>query len=231
VETESDREVAITARGIRMSGPWGPVYGPLDLDVAEGGLTVLNCPAGSGRTTLLMTLAGRMRPVGGTLSVFGLTRARDVFGVSALAGIDELDTVPEAVTVADLVTEELRWNAPWYRLVRRAGAADLARVCAAVFGELPLPSPDRFVDELSELDAVLLRVALANVRTPRLLVVGSLDAVAENGDRDRLLERLIALGARQTVVTSTVNPLPPGPYDQLVVALRTELADHQKGAR
>ena len=77
-----------------MSGPWGPVYGPLDLDVAEGGLTILNCPAGSGRTALLMTLAGRMRPVGGTLSVFGLTRAREVFAVSALAGIDELDTVP-----------------------------------------------------------------------------------------------------------------------------------------
>ncbi len=54
-------EPALVARGIRMSGPWGPVYGPIDLDVDAGGVTVLVCPAGTGRTALLMTLAGRMR--------------------------------------------------------------------------------------------------------------------------------------------------------------------------
>ena len=47
---------AITARAITQSGPWGPVYGPLDLDIPEGGLNVLVGPAGSGRTALLMTL-------------------------------------------------------------------------------------------------------------------------------------------------------------------------------
>ena len=108
-----------------MRGPWGPVYGPIDLDVDAGGVTVLVCPAGSGRTALLMTLAGRMRPVSGSLSVFGRTRARDIFSHAALAGIDELDTVAESVTVRDLITEQLRWDAKWYKLIGRAGEDDL----------------------------------------------------------------------------------------------------------
>jgi ABC-type cobalamin/Fe3+-siderophores transport system ATPase subunit len=117
---------AVTARGISMTGPWGPAFGPLDLDVDAGGVTALMGPAGSGRTALLMTLAGRMKPSSGTVTVFGYSRARDIFAVSALAGIEELDSVSESVTVRDLITEQTRWGAPWYRLVRRAGEASLA---------------------------------------------------------------------------------------------------------
>ncbi len=196
---------AVSARGIRMRGPWGPVYGPVDLDVEAGGVTVLVCPAGTGRTALLMTLAGRMRPDAGELEVFGRRRARDIFAASALAGIDELDSVAESVTVQDLITEQLRWDAAWYRMVRRAGEADLARVCAPVFGELPPPPLGEYVEELTELDRLLLRIALANTGRPELLVVGNLDYVTSDANRDVLVERLIDLGRGQTVVTATVN--------------------------
>lgn len=196
---------AVIARGIAMRGPWGPVYGPVDLEIDTGGVTVLVCPAGSGRTALLLTLAGRMRPVRGELSVFGLRRTREIFGVSALAGFAELDPVPESVTVRDLITEQLRWDAGWYRLVRRADAGDLERVCGPVFGDLPLPPLTEYVEELTELDRLLLRIALANTSRPPLLVVGSLDSVASDCHRDRLIGRLIDLGATQTVVTATVN--------------------------
>jgi predicted ABC-type transport system involved in lysophospholipase L1 biosynthesis ATPase subunit len=218
-------ESAVSARGIRMRGPWGPVYGPVDLDIAEGGVTVLICPPGSGRTALLMTLAGRMRPVEGTLTVFGTTRAREAFAVSALAGIDDIDTVPESVTVRDLLTEQLRWNASWYKLIRRADEADLKRVCEPVFGDLPLPRLDAFVDQLTELEEILLRIALANTTGPRLLVVGSLDAVAVDGDRALLLNRLIELGAAQTVVTSAANPLVGAPACTQVPIANTEPAN------
>ena len=225
---------AIVARGIRVHGPWGPVYGPIDLDVPDGGLTVLICPPGSGRTALLMTLAGRMRPADGSITVFGHDRVRDVFGLAALAGIDELDPVPESVTVRDLLTEQLRWNASWYKLIWRADDADLRRVCEPVFGDLPLPRLDRFVEQLSELDAILLRIALADTTKPRLLVVGSLDAVAEDTDRASLLHRLVELGTRQTVVTSSANPLPgDASCAQISVAntVAAKLAVQQKGAQ
>ena len=36
----STAEPAVIARAITMHGPWGPVYGPVDLDVQAGGVTV-----------------------------------------------------------------------------------------------------------------------------------------------------------------------------------------------
>lgn len=229
--TEPQPDPAITARAITMRGPWGPVYGPVDLDIDAGGVTVLVCPPGSGRTALLMTLAGRMRPASGELTVLGRSRARDIFGHAALAGIDELDSVAESVTVRDLITEQLRWDAPWYRLVRRADTADLTDVCAPVFGDVPLPPLSEYVEELSELDGLLLRIALANTGRPPLLVVGNLEQVTSDGHRDTLVTRLIELGRTQTVVTASVNGVPDHPVRHLEVpnASRAELAGVQKG--
>ncbi|MEW5813407.1 MAG: ATP-binding cassette domain-containing protein [Actinomycetota bacterium] len=223
---------AIVARGLTLRGPWGPVYGPVDLDVPAGGVTVLVCPAGSGRTALSMTLAGRMRPTSGSLTVFGRTRARDIFAVAALAGIDELDTVAESVTVGDLITEQLRWDAPWYKLIRRADDDDLRRVCGPVFGELGLPPRSEFVEELTELDGLLLRIALANTRRPALLVVGNLEQVTSDENRELLVDRLVDLGREQTVLTASVNGVAerPGLHEIPVAGVsRAELAGHQKG--
>lgn len=201
---------AIAATAITMSGPWGPVYGPLDLEVGRGGVTVLQGEAGSARTALLLTLAGRMKPKTGALDVLGRTRTSDIFRECALAAVEDVDGVSESVTVTDLITEQMRWDAAWYRFVRRATGADLVRICGAVFGPVPLPEPDAYVDQLSELEAVLLRVALANTATPPVLVVGSLDQVDDDGDRAELVRRLVALGERQTVLTASANPVPDG---------------------
>lgn len=209
-DAEDEQPPAIVATAISVTGPWGPVYGPLSFEIPRGGLSVLLAPPGAGRTALLMTLAGRMKPSDGTLVVFGETDVRTVFGASALAGVQELDAVYESVTVADLLTEKLRWDAPWYRRVRRAGDAELARVCAPVFGALPLPQLHSYVDELGERDALLLRVALANTLAPPLLVVGGVDQVAEDASRADLVRRLVDLGQRQTVVTTSANPVPDG---------------------
>lgn len=198
-------EPAVVARSLAVSGPHGPVYGPVDLDVDAGGVTVLVGAAGTGRTALLMTLAGRMRPDRGTLSVFGATEPRKIFATAAIAGVDELDTLADAVTVRDAVTEQMRWNAPWYRRVRRADTADLQRICAPVFGELPLPASSETIEELTELDRLLLRIALADTARPPLLIVGGLDLLTSDRNRDLLLQRLIDLGRARTVITATVN--------------------------
>jgi ABC-type molybdenum transport system ATPase subunit/photorepair protein PhrA len=220
-----------------MRGPWGPVYGPIDLDIAEGGVTALVAPSGAGRTALLLTLAGRMRPVTGEVAVFGRTRARDIFGVAALAGVEDVDAVPESVTVRDVVTEQRRWDAPWYRLVSRAGENDLAALCGPVFGDLPLPSLGEYFDDLTELDQILLRIALANTARPPLLVVGGLDHITDDRNRELLLQRLVALGGRQTVVTATVNGVADAAVTQVAVPNTTPAevaavtAATQKGGR
>lgn len=179
-----------------------------------------------------MTLAGRMRPQDGELTVFGKTRAKDIFGISALAGIDELDVVAESVTVRDLITEQLRWDARWYRLIGRADEADLARVCGPVFGQLPLPPLTEYFEELSELDRLLLRIALANTSRPPLLVVGHLDFVTSDRNREVLIGRLAALGREQTVITATVNDVAGDDIRPLPVenTSRAESAGQLKGA-
>lgn len=205
-----EKPVALTAHGISMTGPWGRVFGPLDLDIADGGVTVLVGPPGSGRTALLMNLAGRMKPSTGTITVLGHHKARDIFGVCALAGIEQLDAIFESVTVRDLITEQLRWDAPWYRLVRRAGDAERDAVCRPVFGDLPVPQLHEYVEQLDELTGLLLRIALANTARPPLLVVGSIDQVTSDHDRAALIGRLVALGEQQTVVTASANEVPEG---------------------
>lgn len=236
-DADEQKPPAITARGITMRGPFGPVYGPVDLDIAEGGVTALVAPSGAGRTALLLTLTGRMRPGTGEVTVFGRNRANDIFAVSAVAAVEDIDAVPESVTVGDIVTEQRRWDAPWYRRVPRAGADDLAALCAPVFGDLPLPPAGEYFDELTELDQVLLRIALANTSRPPLLVVGDFDHVTDVRNRELLADRLIALGQQQTVVIATVNPVSNSAVTHVVVAnttpaeLASATAAAQKGGR
>ena len=64
--------VAVVARNLHLTGKRGPVYGPIDLTVRTGELLLVTGPAGSGRTALLLTLAGRLRPSPGSeLTVLG----------------------------------------------------------------------------------------------------------------------------------------------------------------
>lgn len=200
---------AVVARGISQKGPWGHVYGPLDLDIPASGLTILRAEASSARTALQMTLAGRMKTKTGTLDVFGHTKPRAIFAHASLAGVPVLDDVYASVRVVDLLTEKIRWDARWYRIVGKASQADLERICLPVFGDLPLPALGTYVEDLTELDGLLLRVALANTKPKPLLVVGNIDQVASVADHRTMVTRLVALGASQTVITTTVNPVDP----------------------
>ena len=218
------QEPAIAARAITKRGPSGPVYGPVDLDIVAGGLTVLVAAPGLGRDALLLTLSGRMRPDAGTLLVLGRSQIRDIFNGAALAAIDGVDELAETATVGDLITEKLRWDAHWYKVVRRADARALTRVCGPVFGDLPLPPLSEAAGELSELDAMLLRIALANTRRPPLLVAGDIEQVTTDRDREQLIGRLVALGEHQTVVTASANGVTTAGVRNIVVEDRSRHA-------
>lgn len=214
--TNVPSNIAVVARGLTERGPSGPVYGPVDLDIPAGGLTILTAPSGSGRTCLLLTLAGRMKPKSGTLEVFGATTPKGVFARAAVGAVDDLDAVYDSVRVIDVVTEKLRWDAPWFRFIgRRAEAVD--EVCRQVFGPLPTPDPQAYVEDLTELEVALLRVALASTRRPPLLVVGGVDRLSSIADERRLLQRLVDVGREQTVVTATGNPVDADLGHRLVI--------------
>lgn len=202
----ADGELVIAADGIGVRASWGHIYGPVDLRIRRGGLTVLAGAGGRGRTALLLTLAGRMKPTSGSLEAFGRrNNAQALFSKAALAFIDEIDGIEQTIRVHDVLTEQLRWTAPWYKFVGQSTQDDLEQLCRPTFGPLSLPSLQAYVEELPELTAALFRIAMANIRRPELLVVGGVDKLAGDSSSRLLLERLIALGQEQTVITADVN--------------------------
>jgi ABC-type cobalamin/Fe3+-siderophores transport system ATPase subunit len=199
-------EVLIKASGVGVDASWGHIYGPVDLTVRAGGVTVLVGAGGRGRQALLLTLAGRMKPTTGRLESFGrVDDPHHLFDQAAIAFIEEVDGIPQTIRVHDIVTEQVRWASKWYRWVPQSTEADLERICRPVFGDYTLPHMDAMVEELPEFTAALFRIAVANIRKPPLLVVGGVDTLSSVESAHRLLDRLVALGEEQTVITADVN--------------------------
>lgn len=209
-EAASLGDVIMVAEGIEVKASWGHIYGPVDLTLRSGGVTVLIGAGGRGRTALLLTLAGRMKPSSGQLEAFGrVNDAHHLFKQAALANIDEVDGIGQTIRVHDIITEQIRWAARGARWVRQSKQADLERICAPVFGEYTLPTMDAMVEELPELTGALLRIAVANIRKPPVLVVGGIDKLASVESSRKLLGRLVELGKDQTVITADVNGVDP----------------------
>lgn len=202
---------AVHARDLALRSRRGPVYGPVDLDLPAGTLTVVQGPEGAGRSSLLLTLAGRMRPdTGSELTVLGAPlpgRRRWVQQQAAVAGFAGIDDLDDSVTVGDSARERLGWLSPWYRRVPRVDQERLATLAGPVFGERPLPQVSTVVWDLDEVDVMLLRIALATAQRPRLLVVDDVDQVHDSRRRQTVWSRLEALAATGTTVVASVASL------------------------
>lgn len=208
---ETEAPVAVRARGLALHGSRGPVYGPVDLELPAGGLVVLQGPQGGGRSSLLLTLAGRMLPDRGSqLEVLGepLPRRRRAVqrraAVAGFAGIDDLDG---SVSVGATVRERLAWLSPWYARAPRVDQALFGRLAAPVFGPRPLPRVQTSVWDLDEVDAMLLRVTLAMAQRPELLLVDDVDQVHDSTRRQTVWSCLEALTSSGTTVVAAVASL------------------------
>ena len=202
---------AVTAAGLLLHGSRGLVYGPVDLTLPVGTMLIVQGTQGAGRSSLLLTLAGRMVPDrGSVLTVLGhdLPRARTQVqrraAVAGFAGIDDLD---ESVRVADIVRERLAWLAPWHRRVPRVGQRAFAALAEPVWGERPVPRVDSQIWDLDEVDVMLLRIALAMAQQPALLLVDDVDQVRDSVGRQVVWSRLEAIAESGTTVVASVASL------------------------
>jgi len=199
----------IELRGASVRAARGQVFGPLDAE-SNSQITVIVGMRGSGRTSLLLTLSGRMRLTEGSIEVLGddpATRAglARIRRRSGIAGFEAIDALEQSVTVGDTLRERLAWAMPWWRRTPRITAALAAELLAEAFGEYEQPKPETLVRDLDPATQMLLRIALARLESPELLCVDDLDALSGPAERALVAERLrsIAAGGMRIIVATS----------------------------
>ncbi|MFA4081392.1 hypothetical protein [Mycobacteroides salmoniphilum] len=193
----------ITATGLGVDGEHGSLFSSIDLELTSG-FHAIQMPGGPGQHTLLLALAGRLKPSHGTVTVMGDSDPRAIRRHCAIAAFADIDELEETVTVQTVLAEQVRWLAPWFSRVPADTGHDKL---AEVFGELPAPSGSTYIVELSDLDLFLLRIALALLSDRPILVVGDLEQVRDNARRATAVERLGVIAENRTVVVGVTNPL------------------------
>lgn len=207
-------EPAIRAQSLALHAQGRPVFSGVDADVPAGATLVVRGRAGTGKTSLLLTLAGRMKPSAGSLRVLGQelpARAAAVRRRVALAEVRGVNELDDALTVEQHVAERLVLHQPWYRpWVSADQVADqLDRVRAALTqtaeagADLPELRPREFVSDIDPLERMTLGVVLALVGRPEVLVVDDVDSLRRTEDRRRAWESLEAL-QRQSPTPLTI---------------------------
>lgn len=183
----------IVAKGLSVEG----VFADVSLEAGENTLTVVAGPTGSGRTSLLLTLSGRMKPTTGTLHVAGHTGPRAIRRVAALALVDGVTDFDKALTVHEHLHERRRGRKHHAEALEGAGLEVDQRT---------------LVRELDREQRVRLGVALALLDSPALIVADNIDAGLPPERQIALWNLFRDLG--RTVVASCVTP--PARYDHLV---------------
>ncbi|WP_437126558.1 metal ABC transporter ATP-binding protein [Nocardia mangyaensis] len=203
-------DAAIRLRAATLSFGERVLWRDLDLDVAPGEFIAVLGPNGSGKTSLLRVLLGRLELSSGTAQVAGEQAS---VGNSGIGYVPQQKTIDAGVQMrgVDLVglgVDGHRWGLGWRRRGERARKVEAAidAVGARRFAHAPL-------DTLSGGEQQRLRVAQALVGDPSVLLCDepllSLDLanqrlVAELVDRRRREHDTAVL-----FVTHEINPILP----------------------
>ncbi|MGW1228596.1 ATP-binding cassette domain-containing protein [Streptomyces sp. NPDC001515] len=228
---DSPHGAAVTADGLGVRGARGWAFRDVAFDAAPGSLVAVEGPSGSGRTCLLLTLTGRMRPSAGAAATAGLPlprRAAAVRRIAALGPVPGVSELDPAFTVGEHLHERAllqhRYGGSPRALLRPRGeraAARRARVDAALEAAgldlAALPKAERTsVRDLERLEALRLSVALALIGRPRLLAVDDTDLKLSDAERAEAWALLRALADGGTTVLAVCSEAPED-----AVAVRT----------
>ncbi|WP_405012114.1 ATP-binding cassette domain-containing protein [Kitasatospora sp. NBC_01539] len=209
---ERNAGAAVRADALSLRGPRGPVYRDIGFEAAPGALVAVAGPAGSGRTSLLLTLAGRMRPGSGRAEIDGLAlpgRAAAVRRIAALGPVPGVNDPDPVLDVGAHLRERIHLHGRLFARPARRDTADRTNRALATAG-LPadrLPHGLRTpVEELDALDRLRLGLALALLGEPRLICTDDVDDRLHGADRDaawQLLRTVADTGT--TVVVATTD--------------------------
>ena len=129
-ERDATPPPAIVTKGIRMVGPWGPVYGPLDPTIPVGGVSVLVSGWDAARRNCFSPSPPHETEIRWS-SPSWVPRAKDRHLQALRVGRNR--RARHRLQVRDGPRSDhrtARWDASWCRFIRLAGQEDLTRVCA-----------------------------------------------------------------------------------------------------
>src|SRR5690625_179529 len=214
--TESVPALRVENAGLKGHRGW--VFRDVSFDAHAGSVTTITGPAGTGRSTLLLACAGRLKLTEGSVDVPTRThRKRHVrakVNVARIGGIIGLDT---ELTVAGNINDAADWAG-----MRRDEAAVLLQQWRREFDlELPAKLP---AGELPALELTALHVLCAALGDPRVIVLDDFDANLTRPPINTLwqIASRVARGEvsdPMALVVSTVAAQPPpeiGPTIELV---------------
>ncbi|MFH0176818.1 ATP-binding cassette domain-containing protein [Streptomyces cacaoi] len=217
--------VGVIADGFGLRGPRGWAFRGIGIDAQPGSLIAVEGPSGSGRTSLLLALTGRMKATEGTATVGGarlpkqLAAVRRVSALAHVAGVTDLDP---ALTVGEHLRErallERRFGGPVRELLRpraeRAAEVGLridTALSTAGLDREALPKGSRTaVRDLERLEALRLSVALALIGRPGLLGVDDIDLKLTDAEREEVWALLRSLAEAGTTVLAVCGEAPDG---------------------
>lgn len=198
----------LRARGLSVATSHDPAFTGVDIDVPAGRFAAVVGAAGTGKSTLLLALTARMRPVRGELWVGGLNamkRPGRVRSQTAIARISDLIEPENTLTLDECLTERTLFDAANPRS-RQALFLHAARLVGL---EIPL---DTLFGDLTPLDQTRATLALACVRPSTFIALDDLDYDVTLTEQRLLWDGVAALAADgQPVIASTTerSVIPP----------------------
>ncbi|MFI2651844.1 ATP-binding cassette domain-containing protein [Micromonospora fulviviridis] len=203
----------VEANGLGLRTRRGWVYRDVDLTAEAGELHAVTGPPGSGRTSLLLALAGRFPHSHGEL------RRRGPAALGQVAGVHEPDPT---LTVAEHIQERLLLLGPLPRRrrqlvpvaavrARRAYRRDAfaAAIAGAGLTDAPL-DPDRYGRDLTPVERQVLGLVLASLSGPNLIVADDVDTGADPPERAWIWAALSRLADQGYAVVASARAVEPG---------------------
>lgn len=201
VETDS----YVSSHRLGLATREGTVFSEVSLSFDQGALGVIQGPSGSGRSSLLLALAGRMRGLTGSLTVAGIDGIREakrLRQITSIARIGSLIDIEGQLTVGDSLVERALIDGI------KPDRAEQIFGHATTILDCDLPRHD-LVDELGALQRTQLSVALASLRPAHLLLLDDAERGLSRADQAELLaslQRLTDTGV--TLIISSVEDHP-----------------------